>query len=147
MLAAGRGNAGARAAVHAYEPMVRHLAHRFYLPGGEPQDLAEQARIGVIDAARTWDPSSGVPFSSFAWLCATRDVQMLIATARAHKHEILTRAARLGHLARHSDGATVELRCRPCPAPRSRLGVVTRIRSPVRSLASSCVTSSRVYAR
>ena len=130
VLAAGRGDAGAQAELlHAYEPMVRHLAHRFYLPGGEPQDLAQQARIGVIDAARTWDPSSGVPFSSFAWLCATRDVQMLIATARAHKHEILTRAARLGHLARHTDGVTLELA--PSALPGTPLAVGRRDEDPL----------------
>lgn len=75
--------------------MVRHIAHRFFLPGGDREDLAQEARWGVTEAMRTWDSSRGVPFSSFAWLCATREARMAITCALAHKHRVLTTARSL----------------------------------------------------
>ena len=77
-----------------YEPMVRRIARAMFLPGGDRQDLAQAARLGVIDAARTWDPTRGAPFRSFARLCATREARMLLS-ARTRKHQILTSACSL----------------------------------------------------
>jgi RNA polymerase sporulation-specific sigma factor len=78
-----------------YEPMVRRIARTLYLPGGDRDDLAQEARLGVIDAARSWDPARGVPFSSFAWLCAIREARMAVGAARARKHQILNSAFQL----------------------------------------------------
>jgi hypothetical protein len=62
--AARRGDAASQARLLSiYEPMVRRIARTLYLPGGDRDDLAQEARVGVIDAARTWDPARGVPFS------------------------------------------------------------------------------------
>jgi RNA polymerase sporulation-specific sigma factor len=94
--AARRGDAAAQARLLAlYEPMVRRIARRLDLLGGERDDLAQEARVGVVDAARTWDPGRGVPFRNFAWLCATREVGMAVSAARAGKHQILTAACSL----------------------------------------------------
>src|SRR3954464_4217519 len=97
ILAARRGDATAQARVLAqYEPMMRLIARRLYLPGGEPDDLAQEARMGLVDAMRTWDPARGVPFSNFAWLCSTREARNAVHAARATKHHVLTTAAQLG---------------------------------------------------
>ena len=97
ILAARRGDPAAQARVLAqYEPMMRLIARRLYLPGGEPDDLAQQARIGLTDAMGTWDPARGVPFSNFAWLCATREARNAVRAARASKHHLLTSATALG---------------------------------------------------
>jgi RNA polymerase sporulation-specific sigma factor len=96
ILAARRGDAAAQARVLSqYEPMMRLIARRLYLPGGEPDDLAQEARMGLVDAMRRWDPARGVPFSNFAWLCATREARSAVQAARAHKHRPLTTAASL----------------------------------------------------
>ena len=44
---------------------------------------------------RTWDPDRGVPFSNFAWLCATREARNALRAARANKHHLLTTATPL----------------------------------------------------
>jgi RNA polymerase sporulation-specific sigma factor len=72
--------------------MVRRIAHTLFLPGGDRDDLAQEARVGVIDAARTWDPHRGVPFSCFARLCAIREARMAVSSACSHKHQVLSRA-------------------------------------------------------
>jgi RNA polymerase sigma factor (sigma-70 family) len=94
--AARRGDAASQARLLSiYEPMVRRIARTLYLPGGDRDDLAQEARVGVIDAARTWDPARGVPFSNFAWLCATREARMAVSAARARKHQVLNTACSL----------------------------------------------------
>src|SRR4051794_1614409 len=88
ILAARRGDTTAQARVLSrYEPIIRLIARRLYLPGGEATDLAQEARIGLLDALRTWDPTCGVPFSNFAWLCAIRDARNAVRAARRHKHQ------------------------------------------------------------
>jgi RNA polymerase sporulation-specific sigma factor len=97
IVAARRGDATAQARVLAqYEPMMRLIARRLYLPGGDRDDLAQEARMGLVDAMRTWDPARGVPFSNFAWLCATREARNAVHAARATKHLLLTTATPLG---------------------------------------------------
>src|SRR3954452_13056653 len=97
ILAARRGDAAAQARVLSqYEPMMRLIARRLYLPGGERDDLAQEARMGLVDAMRRWDPARGVPFSNFAWLCATREARNAVDAARAAKHHVLTMALPLG---------------------------------------------------
>jgi RNA polymerase sporulation-specific sigma factor len=50
---------------------------------------------------RAWDPKRGVPFRSFAWLCATREARMAVNSARAGKHQPLNGARPL-----HATGDT-----------------------------------------
>ena len=96
ILAARRGDATAQARVLCqYEPMMRLIARRLYLPNGDREDLAQEARVGLIDAVRTWDPHRGVPFSNFAWMCATREARNAVHAAQANKHHLLTTAAPL----------------------------------------------------
>src|SRR4051794_4646148 len=97
ILAARHGDATAQARLLAqYEPMMRLIARRLYLPSGEPDDLAQEARMGLVDAMHSWDPARGVPFSNFAWLCATREARNAVHAARATKHHVLTVAMPLG---------------------------------------------------
>src|SRR3954451_21956414 len=94
--AARRGDATAQTRILAqYEPMMQRVARRLYLPGSEPEDLAQEARLALLDATRTWDPDRGVPFSNFAWMCATREARNALRAARRHKHHLLTTATRL----------------------------------------------------
>lgn len=94
--AAKRGDPAAEARLlNLYEPMVRRITAMMYLPGGEREDLAQEARLGILGAIRAWDPCRRVPFRSFAWLCATREARMAVNAARAAKHQPLTRARSL----------------------------------------------------
>jgi RNA polymerase sporulation-specific sigma factor len=105
--AAKRGDRSAQAELlRRYEPLVRHIARALYLPGGETDDLAQCARLGIVDAMRAWDPKRGVPFRSFAWLCATREARMAVNSARAGKHQPLNSARPL-HATDH-DGLALE---------------------------------------
>jgi RNA polymerase sporulation-specific sigma factor len=90
-----------------YEPMVRRIAGSLYLPGGEREDLAQEARLGILGAIRAWDPSRSVPFRCFAWLCALREANTAVNAARAAKHQPLNHARSL-HRPLGEDGASLE---------------------------------------
>ena len=78
-----------------YEPMLRHIVGRLYLPGGDRDDLLQETRLALLDAARRWEPARKVPFRCFAWLCAQREARERVTSARARKHEVLTTALSL----------------------------------------------------
>jgi RNA polymerase sporulation-specific sigma factor len=106
--AAKRGNRAAENQLLAlYEPMVRCITASLYLPGGERDDLDQEARVGILQAVRDWDPERRVPFRCFAWLCAVREARMAVNAARAHKHEPLNGARPL-HSVNGEDGPSLQ---------------------------------------
>jgi RNA polymerase sporulation-specific sigma factor len=106
--AAKRGDRRAEARLlELYEPMVRRIAGSLYLPGGEREDLAQEARVGILGAIRAWDPSRSVPFRCFAWLCALREANTAVSAARAAKHQPLNHALSL-HRPLGEEGAPLE---------------------------------------
>jgi RNA polymerase sporulation-specific sigma factor len=82
-----------------YEPMARRIAFTHFLPGGERDDLAQHARLGIVWAIHIWDPRRRVPFSSLAWLCAVPETRRAISVARAGKHQPLSAARPLHSVA------------------------------------------------
>jgi RNA polymerase sporulation-specific sigma factor len=106
--AAKRGDRSAESQlIGLYEPMARYIALTHFMPGGERDDLAQQARIGILSAIHAWDPCRHVPFRSFAWLCAVREARMAVSAARAGKHQPLNDARSLHPLV-GEDGHALE---------------------------------------
>jgi RNA polymerase sigma-B factor len=52
--------------VHHY--LCRRAARKFWRPGLERCDLEQVAAVGLIKAARRFDPSVRTPFEAFAWM-------------------------------------------------------------------------------
>jgi RNA polymerase sporulation-specific sigma factor len=106
--AAKRGNRLAEAQLlELYEPMARRIASSLYLPGGDREDLAQEARVGILGAIRAWDPGRCVPFRCFAWLCGLREANTAVNAARAAKHHPLNHARSL-HQPIGENGAPLE---------------------------------------
>jgi RNA polymerase sigma-H factor len=133
-----------------YEPLVRGIARRLYLPGGDRDDLAQHARLGVIDATRSWDPSRRVPFRAFVWLCAVREARMAVNSARLGKHQALNGARPLDDTG--WDGLplaeTIEATGRPDEDPvaktiaREQLHGILDCARPLSPLERRCLTLS-----
>jgi RNA polymerase sporulation-specific sigma factor len=106
-----RAKRGDRAAqtrlLEHYEPMVRRVAAFPVVAGAERDDLAQHARLGIVDAIADWDPDRRVPFKSFARLCAVRGMGAAIEAARAEKRRSLNGARPL-HVPIGEDGRTLE---------------------------------------
>ena len=96
LTAAQQGDPAAeRELLRRYEPLVRRVVWKLRLPPGcERDDLAQEARIGLVAAIRAWQPERG-PFPALADRCVTNQVLLAIEAACRRKHQLLSRAASL----------------------------------------------------
>jgi RNA polymerase sigma factor (sigma-70 family) len=75
-----------------YEPLVQRVVRNLKLPlGCEREDLAQEARVGLLAAIRAWRPERG-PFPAFADRCVSNQALLALQAAAAHKHQVLSRA-------------------------------------------------------
>ena len=84
-----------------YQRSLDGHASRFYLPGGDAEDLVQEARIGFMKAVRFYRGGRGSSFRTFAELCVARQLAGAISASRRAKHRPLNEAAR-GDQAEHS---------------------------------------------
>lgn len=84
------------------------LASRRFPPSVDRDDLAQEARIALWQAARTWDPARGVPFTAWA-----RSKIGFAVVAHLRQLDILTRS----HRARVNAGAAAPVALGSLDAP------------------------------
>jgi len=78
-----------------YEPMIGAIVALLRLPAGcERADIAQEARLGLLRAIRSWQPERG-PFRAFAAICARNQALSALDAAGARKHQLLSRARSL----------------------------------------------------
>ena len=65
---------------------VKVKAHRYFLIGGEPEDIIQEGMIGLYKAIRDFREDRLVSFRAFAELCVTRQIITAIKTATRQKH-------------------------------------------------------------
>jgi RNA polymerase sporulation-specific sigma factor len=69
-----------------YRGFARAKARSYFLVGGDREDTAQEAMIGLYKAVRDYAPGHGASFRSFAELCITRQILTAVKTATRHKH-------------------------------------------------------------
>jgi len=83
--------------LRCYERLIWRVVWSLHLPPGcEREDLAQEARIGLLAAIRAWRPERG-PFPAFASHCVRIQALLAVKAAARHKHQFLTRAVSLNH--------------------------------------------------
>jgi RNA polymerase sporulation-specific sigma factor len=94
--AAQHGDAGAQEElVRRFEPLVQRVVWKLRVPPGcERDDLAQEARVGLLSAIRAWRPARG-PFPPFADRCVSNQALLALNATTARKHQILSLAASL----------------------------------------------------
>jgi RNA polymerase sporulation-specific sigma factor len=90
-LAKAGDEAAFEALARDYSWLMRSRARRYFLRGGEYEDLLQEAMIGFFKAVRDYRADSG-NFRAFADLCITRQMLTAIKTASRIKHEALNSA-------------------------------------------------------
>jgi RNA polymerase sporulation-specific sigma factor len=81
--------------VRRYEPLVQRVVWKLRPPAGcDREDLAQEARIGLLSAIRAWRPERG-PFPPFADRFVSNQALLALKTAAARKHQVLSLAASL----------------------------------------------------
>lgn len=87
-----------------HEGLVVSVARKYFVPGGDHEDVRQQAMIGFWKAVRDYSDSAGAAFPSFARTCMQRQVITAVKAANRMKHAPLTEADRIAHHdAEHSE--------------------------------------------
>ena len=72
-----------------YKPLVLKNSKKYFLVGGENEDLIQEGMIGLFSAIGDYDTDSEVTFFHFAQLCIDRQMIKAIEASNIKKHSPL----------------------------------------------------------
>ncbi|OMP65729.1 RNA polymerase sporulation sigma factor SigH [Domibacillus epiphyticus] len=72
--------------INKYRNFVRAKASRYFLIGGDKEDIVQEGMIGLYKAIRDFREEKLISFIAFAELCITRQIITAIKTATRQKH-------------------------------------------------------------
>ena len=72
-----------------YRDMVRKEARKFFLAGGDEEDLIQEGMIGLFKAITSYEEGKNASFSTFAYLCVQRQIYTTITAFNRKKHSPL----------------------------------------------------------
>ncbi|MGD9901677.1 MAG: sigma-70 family RNA polymerase sigma factor [Spirochaetales bacterium] len=87
--AQGGNNSSMEELVTDYKPLVSTIVRRYFIVGGEQDDLIQEGMIGLYQAIQTYDFNSEASFKTFATLCINRKVQNAVKSANRQKNKML----------------------------------------------------------
>ncbi len=87
-LCAKENNAAMEELLRRYAGLVRSCARRYFLVGGETEDLIQEGMIGLYRAIGAYDggKEKGRSFKNFAYLCITRQILDAVKTVYRKKN-------------------------------------------------------------
>ena len=109
----GDDNAGSELAMR-YRRMVKICIRPYFLAGGDSEDLLQEGMIGLLSAIRSYTPSGGSSFKTFAEVCVKRRIISAAKAAARQKHAPLNDGVSLEELLSEEAGSTL-----PDPFSRS----------------------------
>ena len=71
-----------------YKPIVLSIARRFFLSGGETEDLVQEGMCGLYSAVTGFKPESG-GFSAYAYRCIKNRIVDAVKMSNGAKHSAL----------------------------------------------------------
>ncbi len=86
-----------------YKGLVRSLANKFYLVGGDKDDLLQEGTLGLIYAINKYDENKGA-FPAFAELCVMRQILGAIKHDSGIKQKPLSNYVDIETVSGFSDG-------------------------------------------
>lgn len=87
--ARGGDKAAEESVLEKYAPLVKSIAARFFLSGGEHEDLVQEGMVGLCSAIHTYSPDSGANFSTYAYACVRNAVSDAVKKSRGAKYSAL----------------------------------------------------------
>lgn len=72
-----------------YKGLVSRYGKRFFIKGGEEQDVIQEGMVGLFKAIQDYDCTKQVPFRNFAELCITRQIIKAMEAADRLKNQPL----------------------------------------------------------
>lgn len=80
-----------------YKHLVKNVARKYYLVGGDEEDLMQEGMIGLYDAILSYDASKNDHFEAYAYLVIQRNILNAIKRDSALKFAPLNEGAHLNH--------------------------------------------------
>jgi RNA polymerase sporulation-specific sigma factor len=78
-----------QALIQRYHRLACARGRRYYLPGGDADDVVQEALIGLYKAVRDYRSDRQASFRGFAEVCITRQIMTAVKTAGRRKHQPL----------------------------------------------------------
>ncbi len=78
-----------QALIQRYRRFASSRGRGYYIPGGDVDDIVQEALIGLYKAVRDYQPDRQASFRAFAELCITRQIRSAVKAARRYKHQPL----------------------------------------------------------
>lgn len=72
--------------MNKYKKTVDGIAAKFFVPGGDQNDLAQEGMMGLLSAIKAFDLSRDIPFNAFAKKCIERRVITAVKNSTRQKH-------------------------------------------------------------
>lgn len=94
--AAGKGDTAAQNhIILQLNSLLVRLSSRYFIIGGDKEDLLQEARIGLHKAIRSYDPQKNNEFIPYAKICIHNHIISAINEAHAQKHAALNKSVDL----------------------------------------------------
>lgn len=104
LLAKNGDEAATERLVSDYKGLIRSLANKFYLVGGDKDDLLQEGMLGFIYAVKKYDEDKGA-FPAFAELCVLRQILGAVKRSNGANQRPLGERVDLDALSHVADGA------------------------------------------
>ena len=69
-----------------FRPYIKKLAFKFFLVGGDKDDVIQEGMIGLFSAVKSFDPSRSVAFEAFARQCIVLRLKTAVKNSLRKKH-------------------------------------------------------------
>ena len=80
-----------------YKGLVKSIANKFYLAGGDNEDLLQEGMMGLFKAIGNYDPDKGA-FPAFVKTCVLRQIISVVKKANDNKNRTLTNYVELSQI-------------------------------------------------
>lgn len=74
--------------LNRFIPLVKNVAARFFLSGGESEDLVQEGMVGLLSAINSFE-KAGASFSTYAYTCVRNSIVDAVKKSHSDKHSAL----------------------------------------------------------
>ncbi len=92
-----------------FDPLVHRMSTRYFIIGGDRDDLLQEARIGLHKAIQSYSITQGTEFVTYAKLCIHNHIISVIKEAQTKKHAPLNKSVELDAATLFSYDSPMEL--------------------------------------
>ncbi len=92
-----------RQIMHQYSNLIHSITNRYYLVGGDKEDLLQESMLGVFSAVCSYDSSKGA-FPSFVKMCVLRRVLDAIDKDNSLRNKPLSGYVELSNISQANSG-------------------------------------------